>query len=85
MAVSRVQERIKMGGHAVPEATIRRRYHAGLRNFFNLYRPIADSWKLYDNSDANQFNLIASEVKGSSLHVEHEKIWQQLFGEYHGK
>lgn len=85
LAVSRVQERIKMGGHAVPEATIRRRYHAGLRNFFNLYRPIADSWKLYDNSDANQFNLIASEVKGSSLHVEHEKIWQQLFGEYHGK
>jgi len=37
LALSRVQERGRMGGHAVPECTIRRRYHVGLRNFFNLY------------------------------------------------
>jgi len=28
----------------VPEETIRRRYHAGIRNFFKLYRPMADTW-----------------------------------------
>ena len=38
LAISRVQERIKMGGHAVPEPVIRRRYRAGLKNFFNLAR-----------------------------------------------
>ena len=36
LAVSRVQERIQMGGHSVPESAIRRRYHAGLKNFFRI-------------------------------------------------
>ena len=84
LAVSRVQERIKMGGHSVPETTIRRRYHAGLKNFFNLYQPITDSWQLYDNSDSAQLNLIASEIKGNDTLAENKIIWQQLFEEYHG-
>lgn len=37
--------RVKAGGHSVPEATIRRRYTAGLKNFFNLYSSLADSWQ----------------------------------------
>lgn len=84
LAVSRVQERIKMGGHSVPETTIRRRYHAGLQNFFKLYQPITDSWQLYDNSDSAQLNLIASEIKGNDILVENKIIWQQLFEGYHG-
>ena len=36
LAVERVVERVRAGGHAVPEATVRRRYSAGLRNFFAL-------------------------------------------------
>jgi predicted ABC-type ATPase len=35
-AVARVAERVRAGGHDVPEATIRRRYAAGLKNFFTL-------------------------------------------------
>lgn len=50
MAVARVAERVRMGGHAVPEETIRRRYDVGLRNFVRLYRPLAESWRVYDNS-----------------------------------
>lgn len=83
LALSRVQERIRMGGHAVPEQTIRRRYQAGLNNFFNLYKPIADSWQLYDNSNSKKLNLIASEIKGNSLIVENEPIWRQLWETYH--
>jgi predicted ABC-type ATPase len=85
LAVFRVQERVKMGGHTVPESTIRRRYHAGLKNFFNLYKPITDSWQLYDNSDDNQFGLIASEIKGNSIHIKKENIWKKLLEEYHDK
>ena len=29
---------------------VERRYWRGLRNFFNLYRPLADTWTLCDNS-----------------------------------
>jgi predicted ABC-type ATPase len=38
LAVARVEDRVRRGGHAVPEDTVRRRYRSGLRNFFQLYR-----------------------------------------------
>lgn len=77
LAILRVKERVRTGGHSVPETTIRRRYAAGLKNFFNLYRPLADSWQLYDNSNAD-LSLIASEIKHNDLIVKDEKLWRQL-------
>ena len=50
MAVQRVAERVRQGGHDIPEATIRRRFDAGMRLFFDVYRPLVDQWVLYDNS-----------------------------------
>ena len=50
MAVARVQDRVRLGGHSVPEETIRRRYERGLRNLFRLYIPLARTWAIYDNS-----------------------------------
>ena len=49
-AVRRVAERVRAGGHNVPPETVRRRYAAGLRNFFTLYEPLVSSWVLYDSS-----------------------------------
>jgi hypothetical protein len=49
VAIARVRERVLTGGHSVPEETIRRRYQTGLRNFFNIYRPLATAWHFYDN------------------------------------
>lgn len=49
-AIARVRQRVREGGHDVPEAVIRRRFDAGLRNFERLYRPLVDRWALYDNS-----------------------------------
>ncbi len=60
VAVARVRERARMGGHDVPELTIHRRYRGGLRNFFWLYRPLADSWRLYDNSERAGPRLVAA-------------------------
>jgi predicted ABC-type ATPase len=34
MVVQRVAERVRQGGHDIPEATIRRRFDAGMRLFF---------------------------------------------------
>lgn len=50
LAVERVAERVRGGGHDIPELTIRRRYVAGLRNFFQVYVPIVDAWTMYDNT-----------------------------------
>ena len=49
-AVDRVAERVRTGGHNVPPETVRRRYVAGLRNFFQLYQPLVSGWVLYDSS-----------------------------------
>ena len=59
-AVQRVADRVRMGGHHVPEATVRRRYERGLRNFFRLYQPLATSWRMYDNSVMQSARLIAA-------------------------
>jgi predicted ABC-type ATPase len=56
-AIQRVAARVAAGGHDIPEATIRRRFNAGLKNFHNIYKPLADSWSLYDNS-YSQPNLL---------------------------
>jgi len=49
-AIARVAERVRQGGHDIPEATIRRRFVAGLRNFEQHYRQCVDEWATYDNS-----------------------------------
>ena len=64
LAVARVADRVRMGGHHVPEETIRRRYHAGLRNFFRLYMPLATKWQMFDNSHETEMRLIA---KGAAI------------------
>lgn len=49
-AIARVAERVRQGGHDVPENAIRRRFHAGLTNLRTLYMPRVDVWALYDNT-----------------------------------
>lgn len=63
IALARVANRIKQGGHSVPPVDIRRRYLAGLRNLFRIYRPILDDWWLYDASRLPP-QLIAFEQEG---------------------
>ncbi len=50
LAIARVRQRVKAGGHNVPEPVIRRRFAAGLCNFDSRYKPIVDEWALYENS-----------------------------------
>lgn len=81
LAISRVADRVRMGGHSIPEETIRRRYEAGLSNFFNLYSPIANSWHFYDNSDPDQLNLIAIKAQ-NKITILNQKIWKGLVEKY---
>ena len=50
MAIDRVAERVRQGGHDVPSNVIRRRFAAGLRNFELTYRDAVDAWAMYDNA-----------------------------------
>jgi len=50
MAVARVAERVRQGGHDIPEAVIRRRFVAGRNNFEEHYCAAVHAWAVYDSS-----------------------------------
>jgi len=50
LAVLRVAERVRQGGHNIDETVIRRRFTAGLYNFERYYRYCVNKWTLPDNS-----------------------------------
>lgn len=50
LAIERVAQRVKHGGHNIPEDVIRRRFEAGRFNFSEIFSPIVNSWARYDNS-----------------------------------
>ena len=60
LAAQRVRERVLAGGHEVPEPVIRRRYHRGIKNFFEIYRALATTWAVYDNSSSAGPVLVAT-------------------------
>lgn len=78
LAVARVAHRVRMGGHDVPEETIRRRYHAGLRNFFGLYQPLAETWRMYDNSRWMTPRLVASGEGLAVTDITDKRTWQRI-------
>ncbi|MDM7938146.1 MAG: zeta toxin family protein [Cyanobium sp. CZS 48M] len=51
-AVTRVQLRVRQGGHAIPAEVIARRFKAGLHNLETLYKPLVDEWQMIDNGGA---------------------------------
>ncbi len=50
LAVRRVAQRVKEGGHDIPINVIKRRYTAGIKNLFKIYIPHVDNWLIADNS-----------------------------------
>ena len=48
-AIARVAERVRQGGHDIPETVILRRFAAGLQNLERFYKPAVDAWAKYDS------------------------------------
>jgi predicted ABC-type ATPase len=85
LAVSRVADRVRLGGHHVSEETARRRYDAGLTNFFALYRPLSTTWQLHDNRGGSEPRLVATGEGTSVTVIEDRLAWEQIVRTYgHG-
>ncbi|SRR6266568_544020 len=78
LAVARVAERVRSGGHSVPEDVIRRRFTAGLANFFGLYAPVLDTWQMLDNSAPSGPRPIAVRRAGGDVEVLDTAAWENL-------
>ncbi|MCX5784420.1 MAG: zeta toxin family protein [Elusimicrobia bacterium] len=66
LSLVRIKERVASGGHDVPAEDIERRFSRSIPNFFKLYKPLANSWMLFNNAGAKPV-LIA---KGNNGHLE---------------
>jgi predicted ABC-type ATPase len=58
LAIERVNSRVRMGGHSIPEETIRRRFDRGIKNLFDLYLPVVDTWRIFDASDKTPMEIV---------------------------
>ena len=75
LAVQRVHERVLSGGHAVPESVVIRRHARSLKNFQEIYQPLADVWSIYDNSDSAEPTLVASGGRDRQLEIRQMDAW----------
>jgi len=58
-----VKPRVAQGGHNVPEQDIKRRFDGCLINFEKIYKPLADSWIVFDTSGKNPVVFDESEAE----------------------
>lgn len=76
LAVARVANRVRQGGHNIPEAVIRRRFVSGLKNLFRLYRPLVDVWWLYDASQLPP--LVVAQEEDGQLRIAQPDLYNQI-------
>jgi predicted ABC-type ATPase len=60
-AIARVAERVRQGGHDIPEPIIRRRFATGWKNFQQNYRQAVNDWALHDNAGSKPVMLECGE------------------------
>ena len=83
LSLARIASRVKRGGHDIPEKVVRRRFHKGIDNLFNHYRPILDSWMLFDNSGDTPQEI--AEEKHSELRMYNRDLYEKILKLVEGK
>jgi predicted ABC-type ATPase len=82
LAISRVETRVKEGGHHIPEEVVRRRYKSGLKNFFNLFFDKVDNW-LFINNSGDNYEIIAEGALNEET-INNAQQWEELKRKYDG-
>lgn len=69
LAVAKVEERVREGGHNVPEKIIRERYDKSVKYLFQLYIPKVEFWKIVNNSawEPRVIATSATEIKNYGI------------------
>lgn len=76
MAVERVRERVRHGGHDIPDPVIARRFVRGLRHMLDDYAPICDLTICLDNSRSPPGPIFVRSAAG--LEIDDPRLFQQL-------
>ncbi len=76
-SLERVRQRVRSGGHGVPEPALLRRYGRSVKNFLTLYRPLAHRWEVFENSGSSP--LPVARGRGHTVvEVRNKYLWELL-------
>ena len=79
VSIARIKERVKKGGHFVPDEDVRRRFDRGKKNFWQIYKNLADNWALVYNSEES-FQHVAFGEQNDFL-ITDEHLFELFIGE----
>jgi len=77
MAIRRVADRVKHGGHNIPPDVIERRYYRGITNLVTRFIPLCDKWIVFNNS-INHMEIIAQGERGFAEEVKNAEFWHSI-------
>ena len=77
-AKARVAQRVRNGGHDIPEEDIRRRFTRGIYNLINLYMPICDSVLVYNNMRTPAQLVARKKTQTDDINVIESEMWNLL-------
>ncbi len=79
LSQQRVQQRVKLGGHDIPLNEIQRRFLKSHKNFWTIYRPLANNWYVYDNSEAQfPYPLIGEGCFSETTSIYRPELWNRF-------
>jgi predicted ABC-type ATPase len=84
LAIERVRERVRQGGHYVPPEDVRRRYHRSLNNLALIYQT-ADRLIVLDNSSVKNRMLRVLEVERGRVLFRRPRLPKWLGTAFRGK
>ena len=64
---SRIRERVKHGGHDIPNDTIYRRFPRIMHNLVKIYIPLCDKVVCYDNSESEPVLVFEKDKNGQKI------------------
>lgn len=83
LAIKRIKERVRKGGHHIPDNVVKRRYIRGLTNLFHIFIPLADYLFVINNSQKKQ--SVIAKGENDDILIYDQQTWNQLKVVYNEK
>jgi predicted ABC-type ATPase len=72
LALSRIRDRVRHGGHDVPEIDVRRRFNRTVYNLLARYKPLLDTLHFFDNSGEKPVLIVRETWNGITVFEENK-------------
>jgi predicted ABC-type ATPase len=67
ISIARIKVRVRNGGHFVPDQDVQRRFWRGKKNFWNIYKDLADYWEIYYNGEHGFIQVATGELNKKTV------------------